>query len=81
MKIADSPTQFIRAAEDFMSKGGENTDWLHRVDEFLADMSWDKTWAQMSDLINQTIGTKQKGNARPVLSSNVRPPRAAVVIA
>lgn len=80
VKIADSPTQFIRAAEDFMSKGGENTDWLHRVDEFLADMSWDKTWAQMSDLINQTIGTKQKGNARPVPSSNVRPPRAAVVI-
>lgn len=80
VKIADSSTQFIRAAEDFMSKGGENTDWLHRVDEFLADMSWDKTWAQMSDLINQTIGTKQKGNARPVPSSNVRPPRAAVVI-
>jgi UDP-galactopyranose mutase len=81
VKIADSPTEFIRAAEDFMSKGGANAEWLNRVDEFLADISWDKTWAQMSDLINQTIGTKQRGNARPVPSSDVRPPRAAVVVA
>jgi UDP-galactopyranose mutase len=81
VKIADSPTEFIRAAEDFMSKGGENAEWLNRVDEFLADISWGKTWAQMSDLINQTIGTKQRGNARPVPSSGVRPPRAAVVVA
>jgi UDP-galactopyranose mutase len=80
VKIADSPTEFIRAAEEFMSKGGEDADWLNRVDEFLADMSWDKTWAQMSDLINQTIGTKQKGNARPVPSSDLRPRRAAVVV-
>ena len=79
VKIADRPIEFIRAAEDFMSRG-ENADWLHRVDEFLADMSWDKTWAQMSDLIDQTIGTKQRGNTRPVPSSNIRPPRAAVII-
>jgi UDP-galactopyranose mutase len=65
VRIADSPTEFIRAAEDFMTKGKKDSEWLKRIDDFLADMSWDKTWAQMSDLINQTIDTKQKGNARP----------------
>src|SRR6185503_447472 len=57
VRIADSPTDFIRAAEDFMTMEN-NGEWLSRVDEFLADISWDKTWAQMSDLINQTIETK-----------------------
>jgi UDP-galactopyranose mutase len=81
VRIADSPTEFIRAAEDFMTKGRNNSGWLNRVDDFLADMSWDKTWAQMSDLINQTIDTKQRGNARPSPVADVRPQRAAVVVA
>jgi UDP-galactopyranose mutase len=80
VRIADSPTEFIRAAEDLMTKGKKNSEWLKRVDDFLADISWDKTWAQMSDLINQTIATKQRGNARPSPVAE-RPQRAAVVVA
>lgn len=79
VRIADSPTEFIRAAEDFMAAGGNNSAWLKRVDGFLADISWDKTWAQMSALINQTIETKQRGNARPSPRADVKPQRAAVV--
>jgi len=81
VRIADSPTELIRAAEDFMSKGRDNSEWLKRVDDFLADMSWDKTWAQMSRLINQTIDAKQKGNVRPSPITEARPKRAAVVVA
>lgn len=79
VRIADSPTEFIRAAEDFMTKGRNNSGWLDRVDDFLADMSWDKTWAQMSDLINQTIDTKQRGNARPSPAADVTSRRVSVV--
>jgi UDP-galactopyranose mutase len=79
VRIADSPIEFIRAAEAFMTKGEKNTEWLTRVDAFLADISWDKTWAQMSNLINQTIDAKQKGNSKPVPAADVRPQRAVVV--
>jgi UDP-galactopyranose mutase len=79
VRIADSPTEFIRAAEDFMTKGRNNSEWLNRVDDFLADISWDKTWAQMSDLINQTIDTKQRGNARPSPAADLTSRRVSVV--
>ena len=79
VRIADSPSEFIRAAEDFMTKGRNNNEWLSRVDDFLADLSWDKTWAQMSDLINQTIDTKQRGNAKPSPAADVTSRRVSVV--
>lgn len=81
VRIADSPTDFIRAAENFMTAGANTSEWLTRVDDFLADMSWDKTWGQMSDLINQIIEAKQRGSARPARLADAKPQRAAVVVA
>lgn len=80
VRIADSPTEFIRAAEVLMTKDGRNDEWLKRVDDFLADISWDKTWAQMSELINQTIRSKQREIAKPSTLPDARPPRAAVLV-
>jgi UDP-galactopyranose mutase len=79
VRIADSSTEFIQAAEDLMAKSENNSEWLNRVDEFLADISWDKTWAQMSNLINQTIDKKQSGNVRTAPLAETRRQRAAVV--
>ena len=63
VQIADSPGDFIAAAERIMAKR-DNTAWLEKVDAFLANMSWDKTWAQMSELINNAIATRQQENVR-----------------
>jgi UDP-galactopyranose mutase len=79
VRIADSSTEFIRAAEDLMGESEYNSAWLKQVDDFLADISWDKTWAQMSHLINQTIETKQRGTVRTSPLSDTRCQRAAVV--
>jgi UDP-galactopyranose mutase len=80
VRIADSPAEFIQAAEDLLTNES-NSEWLKRVDGFLADISWDKTWAQMSDLITQTVETKQRTIPRPVRPADVRLQRAAVVVA
>lgn len=32
---------------------GARTEWLEKVDLYLARMSWDRTWAQMAELIKQ----------------------------
>jgi UDP-galactopyranose mutase len=79
VRIADSPAEFIQAAEDLMAQGENNSEWLNRVDEFLADISWDKTWAEMSTLIKQTIDKKQRSNVRTSPLAETRRQRAVVV--
>lgn len=57
--IASDARQFINAAEkEFQTT--DRTEWLKRVDAFLAHQSWDKTWLQMAELIEETR------NAAPV---------------
>jgi UDP-galactopyranose mutase len=59
VSIADGPLDFVRAAEKFLTKSYEQTDWINRVDQFLANMSWDKTWQEMSELIDQAVEIKR----------------------
>jgi Glycosyltransferase len=54
VEITDNPDEFIKAAEKILSRPA-SSEWLTRVDAFLENMSWDKTWAQMSDLIDEVI--------------------------
>jgi len=65
VSIADGPNDLIRAAEQLLTKSYEQTDWLNRVDQFLASMSWDKTWHQMSELINQAVEMKRRASNLP----------------
>ncbi|HEX6046517.1 MAG TPA: glycosyltransferase family 1 protein [Pyrinomonadaceae bacterium] len=65
VEIADTPDDFIRAAEKVLSRSLED-DWLARVDAYIANLSWDKTWTQMSNLIDKVVQRK-----RPVKSTKV----------
>ena len=57
--IADTAQEFIGAASRIFSS--ENSeDWLARVDDFLANISWDHTWAAMYKLITDQL--RQKNN-------------------
>ena len=61
VEIADTPDEFIQAAEKILSDSSRS-EWLARVDTFLQDISWDKTWAQMSELIDLVV--ERRGPAR-----------------
>jgi glycosyltransferase involved in cell wall biosynthesis len=52
--IADSPADFIQAVERALA--APPTGWRDRVDRFLSDMSWDRTWSEMSSLIDGVTG-------------------------
>jgi glycosyltransferase involved in cell wall biosynthesis len=57
--IAETPEEFISACEKAMQDNSD--DRLKQADEFLSQISWDKTWKQMASLINEAIpkgGTK-----------------------
>ena len=49
--IASDPQEFAAALEAQMA--ADKTEWLGRVDEFLAPLSWDATWASMQNVIDQ----------------------------
>jgi len=63
--IASSPEEFITAAENALSNN-DHDKWLSNVDAYLAGISWDKTWQEMSMLIGEAMeskpGTQTKAN-------------------
>jgi len=55
--IADTAEEFIEEAEKiFQSKNNE--EWSRKVDDFLSNTSWNKTWHKMSSLIDTALEKK-----------------------
>jgi glycosyltransferase involved in cell wall biosynthesis len=55
--IADNAADFVKAATIALSKK-DDKEWLAKVDQFLSNISWDKTWQTMQHLINLTFEQK-----------------------
>lgn len=79
VKIADTPEDFIRAAENIFANANDNSEWIASVDDFLKDISWDKTWEQMSDLIEGAVAARRNAKAASVSVANVGQQVAAAV--
>ena len=66
--IADDAEDFVRACEAAMAEDGRERQ--RRADQFLTEMSWDFTWADMSALVTETVRSKAAasgpGRVRPV---------------
>ena len=65
VQIADNAGDFVRAAEKILAKPHDD-EWLARVDAFIANLSWDKTWSQMSNLIDGVVTRKRRINSAAV---------------
>ncbi|MBA3599733.1 MAG: glycosyltransferase family 1 protein [Acidobacteria bacterium] len=59
--IASTAKEFVAAGEKALRENG--TERLVEIDEFLAQMSWDKTWRQMSALIDEIVRKQNKSSA------------------
>ena len=71
VEIADTPDEFIHAAEKILA-GACESEWLSKVDSYLKQISWDKTWAQMSNLISEVIERKRPVRATSLPLDGVR---------
>ncbi|MTJ09545.1 UDP-galactopyranose mutase [Anabaena sp. UHCC 0204] len=58
VRIADTVSDFVTAAEQAMQQDTKASGWLSRVDAFLEQISWDRTWASMIKLIDSAIATR-----------------------
>jgi glycosyltransferase involved in cell wall biosynthesis len=56
VRIASTAEEFVSAAEQAMAEDAAVR--LARVDEFLADMSWDRTFARMRQLLDSALVTR-----------------------
>ncbi|MEP6513108.1 MAG: glycosyltransferase, partial [Parafilimonas sp.] len=55
--IADNAEEFIAAANIALHNKDDNN-WLQKVDAFLANISWDKTWNNMRLIIEKSLTKK-----------------------
>lgn len=62
VRIARTPEEFIAAIEQSLKPEATSKKWLQRVDQFLANISWDQTWAGMSELIDRVSLHRRKPN-------------------
>jgi len=76
VEIADTPEAFIKAAEKILANA-DQTQWLARVDAFLEQISWDKTWSQMYSLIDNVIQKKRSARKASMPLSPVNQRSAA----
>jgi len=60
VEIADTPDEFCLAAERLLSSDNDTSDWLEKVDRFLSQMSWDSTWSDMWNLIEELGSARQR---------------------
>ena len=77
--IADKPEDFIGAAEKILAKSITHDEWLGRVDSFLANISWDKTWQQMSELINEAVEARRRAKRSSLPMAKAKQQTVAVI--
>jgi UDP-galactopyranose mutase len=56
VEIADDPATFVAAVERTLS--GRPAAWQQKVDRFLSDISWDRTWGDMRQLIDEVAARR-----------------------
>ena len=67
--IADTPEEFIAAATTILSNEDKEA-WSKKVDLFLKDISWNKTWHKMSQLIDEALERKAMINNNTIINNN-----------
>jgi glycosyltransferase involved in cell wall biosynthesis len=81
--IAETPADFVARSGAALALAASGRSWLEAVDRELADISWDRTWAQMATLVAQA-GDKRGGrrsNSKPHHSDRGESPKMVSRIA
>jgi UDP-galactopyranose mutase len=59
--IADGAEAFVKACEEALALARSGDEWLREVDEKLANLSWDITYARMAGLVREAIAVPRAG--------------------
>ncbi|PTM97315.1 glycosyltransferase [Mycoplana dimorpha] len=67
VRIAHSPESLVTAVEACLNEPRQA--WLRKVDDFLAGMSWEKTWAQMHKLVLSAPSALEEDRSSAIAAS------------
>jgi hypothetical protein len=59
VRIAGTPDEFVRVAEEEL-QGQDRSEWQEKVDDFISQNSWNKTWGEMMSIISTSIVGKSR---------------------
>jgi UDP-galactopyranose mutase len=71
VKVAGTPETFVEACDQALALARSGGGWLAKVDETLATLSWDKTFARMNQEIAHAVSRR---DPRALLSGGVTSP-------
>jgi UDP-galactopyranose mutase len=74
VRIAETVAAFVAAVECALQQDTRASDWLRRVDAFLAQTSWDRTWAHMAGLLEPVIAARRPSSSWMRLHSELANP-------
>ena len=77
VQIGDTPEDFARGIEAALEMNGSRTGWLMKVDDHLKAMSWDRTWAGMSRLMDEVVDARERLAEMPAVRTSLTRNRAA----
>jgi UDP-galactopyranose mutase len=77
VRIAATPAQFVDEAAFALSLSDRAPGWLQAADRELEQISWDRTWARMTELIADTL--RRKTGATAVAPSSAAPVKEPAV--
>ena len=63
VQVGDTVEEFVSGIETALGMNGSRAGWLMKVDDHLRDMSWDRTWSQMADLMSDKARVKRAASA------------------
>jgi UDP-galactopyranose mutase len=71
VKIADGPEAFVSACDAALALSQTPGSWQREVDGVLAQISWDRTFRQMAELVDMVVARPEP--VQPIRSAAVRP--------
>jgi len=75
VKIAATPEEFVSACEAALAMAAGDGAWRREVDQMLSQLSWDRTQAQMEELIDSAI--VRADHVQPIVSPTTWPAEPA----
>ena len=71
VKIADTPESFVLACDEALALANTPGAWQDEVDSTLSSLSWDRTFRQMLDLIDDAAARAE--HVQPIVSPTIWP--------
>ncbi len=75
VEIADNVSEFVAAVEKLLQEDLTASGWRSRVDAFLEQISWDRSWAAMMQLIESSLATREPDKTP---SPTIEPPPSII---